>query len=302
MRFGVAMPLQVSGVTQEDVRGFVTRAEEKGLDSVWTLDRLVYDSFSPIPALAFAAALTRRVRLGTSILLATLHNPLILAKDLATIDALSGGRLTLGLSVGQREPDFNAAGVSMKGRGRRLEEMLELMKRAWAGEAISYQGRVFQVDIPPTGPRPAQQPHPPLYLGGGSPAALARAARLGDGYVVGGGGPNAARAVVPQIRKAVEDAGRDPKSFPLVSLLYFSLDDDPDVAAKQFDEYVVKYYGRLGFDARGAGVYGGPDQAHERFAAYDELGIDELILVPTRRDPEQVDRLAELVRSYRKQG
>lgn len=299
MRFGVAMPLQVSSVTRDDVMGFVTRAEDRGLDSVWTLDRLVYDSIAPIPALAFAAAATKRVRLGTSILIATLHNPLVLAKDLASLDVLSGGRLTLGLSVGVRELDFRAAGVPMAGRGKRLEEMLDLMKRAWAGEAISHQGRHFQVEIPPTGPKPVQQPHPPIFLGGSSPAAIQRAARLADGYVVGGGGPNAARNVVPQVRQAAEAAGRDPSSFRLVSLQYFALDDDENRAAQSFDEYIVKYYGRQVVDARSGGLYGGPDQAHSRFAEYDELGIEELILVPTRREPEQVDRLAELVASYR---
>lgn len=130
------------------------------------LDRLIYDSLARLPLLAATAAMTSRVRIGTSILLATLWSPLLLAKELATIDQLREGRLIVGMAVGAREPDFQAAGVSIRARGRRLEETMALLKRAWGGGPVDHAGRAFQIQVPPTGPRPGRRPNPPLWLGG----------------------------------------------------------------------------------------------------------------------------------------
>lgn len=295
MKIGVALPAQVERVTRADVLGFAERAERYGLGSVWVLDRLAYDSLAPLPLLAATAAVTRRVRIGTSILLATLWSPLLLAKELATIDQLSEGRLIVGIAVGGREPDFQAAGVPMRTRGRRLEETVALFKQASAGGPVDLDGHAFQVHVPPVSPRTVQQPSPPVWFGGFAEEAIRRAVRLGDGYIAGGRGPEYARQVVPQVRRMVAEVGRDPARFPIASLVYFCLDSDPERALKTVGDYIQTYYGRLIFEPREGAVCGRAEQAAARMKEYTALDLDTLILVPVVRNPEQVDRLAEAV-------
>lgn len=300
MKIGVALPAQVDGVMRADVLGYAERAERHGLDSVWVLDRLTYDSLAPLPLLAATAAVTSRVRIGTSILLATLWSPLLLAKELATIDRLSAGRLIVGMAVGGREPDFQAAAVPMRTRGWRLEETITLLKQAWGGGPVNHDGRAFQIHVPPMGPRPMQPQNPPVWLGGFADAAIRRAVRLGDGYIAGGRGPEYARQVVPQVRQMVAEAGRDPASFPIASLVYFCLGPDPDRTLDTIGSYIQSYYGRLIFQPREGAVYGHAEQAAARIKEYAVLGIDTLILVPVVREPEQVDRLAEAIAALRR--
>src|SRR2546430_9009759 len=138
MQFGIALPAQVAERTPRDVVGFVDRAERLGFDSLWVLDRIVYDSYAPLPLLAAAAARTERVRLGTSILLATHRGPLVLAKDLATLDQLSGGRLTLGMAVGGRDADFAASVVSPPARRPPPQETIPLLAQARARGARAH--------------------------------------------------------------------------------------------------------------------------------------------------------------------
>ena len=113
MRFGIALPNQVAGATQQDLAGFIERAERLGLDSVWTIDRLVYGGLASLPLLAWAAGQTKRLTVGTSVLLAPLYSPLVLAKEVATLDMLSGGRMILGLGAGARADDYQAAAIPM---------------------------------------------------------------------------------------------------------------------------------------------------------------------------------------------
>src|SRR3972149_5416724 len=166
MKIGVALPAQVAGVTRKDVLGFAERAERRGLDSVWVLDRLGFGgpgARAPPPP------------------------------------GGGGGRRILGMAVGARESDFQAVGVSMKQRRRRLEETVALVRQAAAGQAVDHQGQVFQVRVG-TGALPAT-PAPPFGFGGFGADAVRRAVRLGDGFILGGRGPEYARETVPQVRK-----------------------------------------------------------------------------------------------------
>lgn len=297
MKIGVALPAQVAGVTRKDVLGFAERAERRGLDSVWVLDRLVYESLAPLPLLAAAAAVTERVRLGTSILLATLWNPMLLAKEVASIQRLSDGRLILGMAVGARESDFQAVGVSMKQRRRRLEETVALVRQAAAGQAVDHQGQVFQVRVGPVA-LPAT-PAPPIWLGGFVADAVRRAVRLGDGFILGGRGPEYARETVPQVRKAAAEAGRDVKSFSIAALCYGCFGSSAERAVQTMSDYIQDYYGRLIFDPRTGSICGGVAEGVARLKEYAALDVDTLVVVPVTRDPEQVDRLAEAVAAFR---
>lgn len=296
MQFGIALPAQVAERTPREVFGFVDRAERLGFDSLWVLDRIVYDSFAPLPLLAAAAARTERVRLGTSILLATHRGPLVLAKDLATLDQLSGGRLTLGMAVGGRDVDFAASFVSPRARGRRLEETIALFEQAWAGGPIDYDGEIFSVHVPPIGPRPLQQPRPPIWLGGRAPSAIARAVRLADGFIPGGSGPRRLREQIDRVDQATRAVGRDPATMAYAAVVYFNMDRDVDAARALLASYLETYYfGRLRLDIAEDTVHGAPPDAARRLAAFRGVGLHTLILVPTTSDPDEADRLAEAI-------
>ena len=299
MKIGIALPAQVAGVTRRDALGFAQRAERLGLDSVWVIDRLVYPSLAPLPLLAAAAAVTERVRIGTSILLGTLWNPMLLAKEVATIQRLSEGRFVLGMGIGAREPDFQAAGVPIKSRPRRLEEMVALLRRALVGEAVDHQGGVFSIKVgavalpgtPPT----------PIWLGGFVENAIRRAVRLGDGFIVGGRGPEYGREVVPLVRKLAAEAGKDPRRFPITALMYACLDADAQRATRTLTDYITGYYGKMIFDPTRNAACGGTRDAVARLKDYAALDIDTLVIVPVTRDAEQVDRLAEAAAAFRQE-
>lgn len=300
MKIGIGLPAQVAGVTRKDVLGFAERAERRGLDSLWSLDRLVYESLAPLPMLAAAAAVTERVTIGTSILLANLWNPVLLAKEVATLQRLAEGRFILGMAIGAREPDFQAAGVSMKTRPRRFEETVALVRRATAGHPIDHQGSVFQIKVgavalPGT-------PAPPLWIGGFAEDAIRRAVRLGDGFIIGGRGPAYAREAAPLVRKLAAEAGRDVKRFPIAAGMYGCFDSDRDRAARTMADYITAYYGRLIFDPPTGSIVGGVKEAVARIKEYAALDIDTLFIVPVTRDPEQVDRLAEAVAAFRQES
>ena len=298
MRIGVAIPAHVAGLAAA-VLDTAERAERHGFDSLWVLDRLVYDNLSPLATLAAVAAVTERIRLGTSVLVAPMYNPFHLAKEAATIDQLSQGRLTLGLGVGVHTEDFAAAGVPYRTRAQRFAEMLVLLRQAWAGESIRHQGRIFQVDLPPMGPRPIQAGGIPVWMGGYADPAIDRAGRLADGYIAGARGVASARQAVTSFRTAAARHGRDPGSLPTAALVYATLGPDVATAADHMNRFFAAYYGRQLFDPAEHGLVGPADQAATRMREYAELGLDLLIVVPAVRDPVQVDRLAEAVAAYR---
>jgi alkanesulfonate monooxygenase SsuD/methylene tetrahydromethanopterin reductase-like flavin-dependent oxidoreductase (luciferase family) len=293
MKIGIALPAQVAGVTKGDALGFAQRAERHGLDSLWVLDRLIYPSLAPLPLLAAAAAVTERVRLGTSILLGTLWNPMLLAKEAATVQRLSDGRLILGMAIGAREADFEAVGVPIKTRPRRLEETVALLREAMAGNAVDHQGRTFQIKVGPLAM--PDTPPPPIWLGGFAEDAIRRAVRLGDGFVVGGRGPDYGREAVPLVRRLAAEAGKDPARFPIAALIYACFDRNAERATKTMTDYIIGYYGRMIFDPAKNAICGGTREAVARIDDYAAVGVDTLVIVPVTRDPELVDRLAEAV-------
>ncbi|OGL15810.1 MAG: hypothetical protein A3F92_08180 [Candidatus Rokubacteria bacterium RIFCSPLOWO2_12_FULL_71_22] len=297
MKIGVALPAQVAGVVRKDVLGFAQRAERQSLDSVWVLDRLVYPSLAPLPLLAAVAAVTERVRIGTSILLGTLWNPMLLGKEVATVQRLAEGRLILGMAIGAREADFHAAGVPIRSRPKRLEETVALLRQATTGKAVDHHGSAFSITVGPVAL--PDTPPTPIWLGGFVEDAVRRAVRLGDGFIVGGRGPAYGREVVPLVRTLAAEAGKDPKRFPIAALVYACFDRDPAQATRTMTEYITGYYGRMIFDPGTNAICGGPREAVARLKDYAALDVDTVVVVPVTRDPEQVDRLAEGVAAFR---
>lgn len=287
MDIGIGLPNTVPDTEGAALTGWAVHAEEAGFSTLGTIGRLVYDSYEELVALAAAAAVTSRIRLTTSVLLAPLYpNAALLAKQAASLDRLSGGRLVLGLGLGGREDDYAASGLEVTGRGRRFDAQLEAMKRVWRGEELGLAGAV--------GPRPVREGGPQLVLGGGTEASFRRAARFADGWIMGGGTPEMFAQGAAGIDAAWREAGRDGRPRKL-SLAYFALGDD---ARGQADSYLHRYYGWLGEFAdqiaAGAAVTG--EMVAGYAAAFGDAGCDELIFVPTASTLDQIDLLAEATR------
>lgn len=180
MQVGIGLPSTIPGVDKTSLLGYARRAEERGFSSLGTIDRLVFANHEPLIALAAAAAVTERIRLLTDILIVPYRfNAALLAKQAATVDALSGGRLTLGVAIGGRDDDYEASGVPFTERGARMDEMLREMKAIWGGAERGFAG--------PVGPPSAREGGPELVIGGRTDATFRRIREFGDGWTMGGG-------------------------------------------------------------------------------------------------------------------
>ena len=285
MRIGIGLPTTIPGVTGRQVTDWARRADAAGFSSLGTIDRIVYPNYEPLVSLAAAAAVTERINLTPSILILPYRvSAAMVAKQAATLHALSGGRLVLGVAVGGREDDYTAAGASFQERGKRMDEMLDEIKRLWAGEERGFAGGV--------GPDVSDSP-PPIIVGGQADVAFRRAARYGDGWMMGGAPPEMFPEAVGRLEAAWQAEGREGKPRKL-ALSYFSLDDDPEAQAR---ETLGGYYEFLGdfADMLIGWAAKGEDGVKERVEAFRQVGCDELIMIPCSTDPGQVDKLAAAV-------
>lgn len=280
MKVGIGLPMTMPGIEAGVMLEWARRAEAGPFSSLGVVDRLVYDSWEPMAALAAAAAVTSRVRLVTMILIAPLRSTVLLAKQAATLDVLSGGRLVLGVAVGARQDDYEVSEMDSRGRGRRLSEQLVGLRSQWE------KGEV--------GPRPVQPDGPVLLVGGAGGQAFARMARYADGYAHGGGPPRAFAGAAARARAAWIDAGR-PGRPQLWGQGYFALGDDATIAAGA--DYLRSYYAFTGGFAEkvAAANLTTPAAIKDFVRGYEEEGCDELLLFPTVSQLDQVERLADVL-------
>lgn len=290
MQIGIVLPTATPDPQPDTVLQCARRAEQAGAHSLWTIDRLVFGNQEPLLGLAAAAALTQRVKLGTSVLLGTLRGATMLAKQVATLDQLSGGRVILGLGVGSRPDDFEAGGVPFERRGGRAEEMIDLLHLVWSGAPVQHQGDFYHIGVGPIGPRPVQAAIP-IWLGGSAEPALKRAGRLADGFISGSSrGADGFRRNMERVREAAAAAGRDPSTIAGATLVFTSLDDDRGRARRRAFAYQANYY-----DASRANtdtcMLGSVDECVDYAGAYAEAGADMLILSPVTSDLGHFDRI-----------
>ncbi len=283
MKIGIGFPANIPGVEGHHLIEWAKKADAGPFSSLGLIDRLVYPNYEPLIAFAAAAGATQHIRLTTSVLLAPLRNAALLAKQAASLDALSGGRLTLGLGVGSREDDFQAAEVPFHRRGKIFDEQLATMQRIWSGERLSD-------DVGAIGPAPAQAGGPEILIGGRAPSAIQRLARWGNGFISGGGGPQAANEGFRAAEKVWNEAGRAGQPR-LVGCTYIAL--GPDGLTRGGD-YIRHYYGAWG-DMIAKNLPGTLEAVKGVIQAYADTGADELILWPTTPDLGQVDQLADML-------
>ncbi|MFE9392254.1 LLM class flavin-dependent oxidoreductase [Streptomyces sp. NPDC006784] len=284
MEIGVGLPTTVPDVDGRRLVRWAARAEEHGFSALGVLDRLVYDSYEPLTALTAAAAVTERIRLTTSILLAAYRpGTALLAKQLATLHEISGGRLVVGAAAGGREDDFQATGAAYHDRGRRLDALLTELRNVW-------DGKETDTGVAGIGPFPAA-PGPELIVGGHTPAAMRRAARHAGGWIAGGSSATAYADLAQQARAAWRAEGRS-DSPRLVALVYACLGPEARATAER---YLRAYYAFIGPKAEMAAkaVITDADSLRETAAAYAAAGCDELLVFPCTAAPEQLDLLAE---------
>jgi probable F420-dependent oxidoreductase len=280
-------------ITPSYVTAAAKKCEDMGLHSLWVLDRVVYDNLEPLTSLSAAAAVTSRIRLGTSVLLAALRNPVLLAKSVATLDFLSAGRVTLGIGFGSRENDFTAVGIPFEHRGGRAEELIGLMQRLWTEEGVTHNGSFYQTKNLTVGPRPIQAPHPPIWMGGNAESALKRTARLADGYICGSSAVPKFAALWEKISGFALAAGRDPRRIARAGLTFIAIDDDKAKAIEACAAYLNRYYGNVRLDIEKTFVVGPPQECAAKIRAAFSQGIDTLIMGAVIPELRQLDLLGE---------
>lgn len=280
MQVGIGIPNTLSGTDGDLALDWARRAEAGPFTSVGVFDRVCYDSLDPMGTLAACAGGTEDIRLATSIVAGPLRSTAMLAKKAATLDALSDGRLTLGLALGARKDDYEAVGADYRGRGGRFTNQLDQLRDYWNSDEI--------------GPSPVQEGGPELLVGGASDPTYKRVGRYGDGYIHGGGPPRAFAKEAEKARGAWNEAGR-PGDPTLWGHGYFALGDEETIEKGR--EYLLDYYAFTGpFAERIAdGLLTTPQEIVQFIRGYEEENCDELILFPTVADMNQYERLEEVV-------
>jgi len=299
--FGVALPTFCGGawtgepLNIEKLTQFTRSAEKLGYTSLWHLDRLTaarpsYTStmFEPLVTLASLVSASGRMKLGTSVLVAPFRNPAILAKQVSTIDVISGGRFQLGVGTGWDPDEFELTGINKKERGARFEETIQILKLLWTEEYASYEGRYWKFRKMQLEPKPIQSPHPPILMGAGASSysdseklqrVLSRVAKLGDGwFAVSGSSPEAIRYSIKQLKLLLREEKRDPTSFPFIhhKYAYLMKDDDDILARRKIAEVFGRPYGEL----EQVHLFCGATEMERRIKGFVEAGLSQFNIIP----------------------
>jgi probable F420-dependent oxidoreductase len=303
MKIGFALPNVGPVSTAEAVAKVAQRAEALGYHSLWTIERLLWPVkpqtpypatpdgtlpepykhvLDPLEALTFAAAHTKNVTLGTSVLDIPFHNPVMLARRLTTLDNLSNGRVRLGLGLGWSKDEMDAVGSDMKKRGAMADEFLQVLNAIWTTNPVEFHGKFYQVPKSYIGPKPVQRPHPPIYMAAFAPAAMKRLAMLADGWNPVGIPVDGMAQMFAAVKQMAKDAGRDPSSLAMVVRANLEISDKP-----AGDKRMI-FSGTI-------------DQIKVDIAGCNDIGAHELFFDPTFSPGAQsLDRWLALMEQLRK--
>jgi probable F420-dependent oxidoreductase len=291
MKIGVTIPNNWGVEDPQQVLALGPLAEELGFDSLWVMDHLFNTGYirerledkpyyHPLGTLTYLAATTERISLGTSVLVLPYHNPVELAKYAATLDQMSGGRVILGVGVGAMTEEFEALGIPMRQRGSLTNECIAIMRELWTNPNPSYQSRRWSFSDLRFSPKPLQKPHIPLWIGGSSPGALRRTARVGDGWHPSGMSAEEYSLGRREIRELALAAGRDPDSLAMSMRVEVEVHDGPSSA-------------RAAVRARISGRDTG--QMVAAIEAYESAGVDHLVLALNSGDVPALRTVMETI-------
>jgi probable F420-dependent oxidoreductase len=273
---------------------FFRRADDLGFHSLWVIDRIFHsvNVLDPLTLLTCAAAVTSRVRLGTAVLLFAFRNPVLIAKTTATLDYLSGGRLTLGVSLGGRDNEFESLGVPIKQRVSRLRENLTVMRKLWTEHNVTFHGRYYHLDNVNIEPKPVQKPGIPVLMGGRAEAVLKRSVEEADGWIAGGQGTaEAFHEAWQKVQGYARAIGKDPETLEVGKLLYIAVGDDRARCQEQLKAFTHAYYGPQ-YDVETNCIFGSPKECAAKLQGFIDAGAKTLMLGPTRPDVDQVTQIA----------
>ena len=306
MRFAISLPQRCPEGSFDPAAfaAYVLRAEELGFESAWAMDQTFGRAprLNALETMTFAAACTAssapsgrgRLRLGCSVWISPLHQPVQLAKSLSTLDQLSRGRVEVGLGSGGQYRMFSAFGMTGDGLITRFTEGIEIMKALWTQPEVTFDGRFYQLREATMEPKPVQKPRPPIWLGGAAPPAVRRAARLGDGFFGAGSSTTAAFAEqVTVLREALTEQGRDPAGFPVAKRIYIAIDDDTDRARTRMAEGLAEVYGpAFGSTLMPVTVTGNASDCARGVQAVADAGAGLILLTTLFDETAQMERLA----------
>ena len=296
---GVSIPqaFDKSPVDLRLIRTMASKAEDLGYDSVWVQEQMISDAaiLEPVTLLTYVAALTTKVRLGTAVLLTVLRNPVELAKVLATLDVLSGGRLTVGVGIGGPHTPHEVYGISRERRPRRFVEGIKVMKALWTESRATFSGEFWKFEQVPMEPKPVQRPHPPLWIGARNELGLKRAVRLGDGWM-GPGSSSSAEFVqhMAMIRRFLDESKRDPASFAISKRVYIAVDNDRARAERRLREWFAARYHMADMAPRVA-IYGSAAHCVEQLREVVSAGARHLLMDAVFDQAEQMEIIAREV-------
>lgn len=289
-------------VDMEHIRKFVTRAETLGYDSLWLQERIISDfaMLEPVSLLNYVAAITTQLRLGISVVLLTLRNPIQLAKSLSTLDCLSGGRAVLGVGLGgghlgSHEEVF---GYSREKRVTRFTEAVQIMKLLWTEPRASFQGSFWNFKDVAMEPKPAQKPHLPLWFGGHHENALRRAVKHGNGWM--GAGSSSSSAFIREsamIRRFLDEAKRDPATFGIAKRVYLAVDNDKARAERRLREWFGGRYKNSDLGPRVA-IWGSRDECTEKIQEIVRAGARHIVFNPMFDEMEHLEICAREIMPY----
>ena len=299
VRLGIHVPAAFAGPLPpaRAYLDFFQHAEALGFHSLWSEDRIFHAAnfLDAMTLLSWAAAATTRVQLGTAVLVLALRNAPLLARQVSTLDYLSGGRLALGISVGGHPSEYQGLGIPMQQRVARLRENITVLRQLLSGEPVSTQGRFYDLHkaiIRPASPQPNGVP---LYMGGRVDTVLQRAGELSDGWIMGPfGTTDECRTSVAKVQSAAHAAGRDPQALVIGKLIYAQVDDDVDRAYRTLHTFLHGYYSRP-VDVTEVAAFGKPQEVIARLQAFAEAGVSTFMLGVPTLEVSQLERLAHEV-------
>jgi probable F420-dependent oxidoreductase len=298
IQFGIAAP-QIHRdlpVNRAEIQGYIQRAEALDFHSLWVQEQAVLrqaaSALEGVSLLGYAAALTRKIQLGTAVLLITLRNPIHLAKSVASLDQLSQGRLIVGVGLGAVTRLYQAYGLSPEKKVARFMEALVVMQKLWTENDVNFDGKFWKLQKATLVPKPFQKPHPPIWFGANVAPAIKRAAKYGSGFIgAGSSSTEDFRVQVKTLVAALEEQRKDPASFSVAKRVYIAVNRDRDKAGKVTREWFGLYYGRSEMAERVA-VWGSAEECAEKLQEVVGAGARLLVLNPMFDMRDQLEILA----------